>query len=64
MCSATYLPTWQCPRPPAAAATIDRYLLPTGPTAANSRHDAAVGEWDRRTDGQTDEETDGHGTVL
>ena len=26
---------WHCPHSPAAAAAIDRYLLPAGPTAAN-----------------------------
>jgi len=37
-------------RPPLSAA-IDQYLLPAGPTAANPPHAAAVGEWDRQTDG-------------
>ena len=38
LCSAIYLPrmtTWHCPHLPAAAAAIDRYLLPVEPTAAN-----------------------------
>jgi len=34
----------------AAAAAVDRYLLLTGPTAANSPHAAAAGEWDRQID--------------
>jgi len=29
------LTTWHCPHSPAAAAAIDQYLLPAGPTAAN-----------------------------
>ena len=29
------LTTWHCSHSPAAAAAIDRYLLPAGPTAAN-----------------------------
>jgi len=32
-------------------AAIDRYRLPTGPTAANPPHADAAGEWDRQTDG-------------
>ena len=39
-------------RPPLSAA-IDQYLLPAGPTAANPPHAAAVGKWDRQTDGRT-----------
>ena len=31
-------------------AAIDRYLFHAGPTAANSPHVAAAGEWDRQTD--------------
>jgi len=34
-------------------AAVNRYLLPTGPTAANPQHTVAVSEWDRQTDGQT-----------
>ena len=38
----------QCP----AAATIDRYLMTTGPTAANPPQRRVVAEWwDRQTDG-------------
>jgi len=29
------LTTWHCPHLPTTAAAIDRFLLPTGPTAAN-----------------------------
>jgi len=36
MYGTTTLTTWHCPQSPAAAAAIDRYLLPAGPTAANS----------------------------
>ena len=39
---------------PVAAATIDQYLLPTGPTAANLPHAAASDEWYERTDRGTD----------
>jgi len=41
------------PRRPAAAA-VDQYRLPAGPTAANPLHAAAaVEKWDRQTDGRT-----------
>jgi len=44
-----------------AAASIDRYLLPAGLSAANSPAAAAAVNWrDRQTDGRTD----GHSTVL
>jgi len=33
-----HLATYACPPPHAAAAAIDRYVLPTGPTAANPPH--------------------------
>jgi len=32
----------------ASHAAIDRYLLPTGPTAANPPHDTAAGHLDRQ----------------
>jgi len=35
-------------------AGIDRYLLKTGPTAANLFHAAAAGKWDRQTRGWAD----------
>jgi len=38
----------------AGRAAIDRYLLAAGPRAANRQQRGAVGERDRRTDGQTD----------
>ena len=44
------LTTWHCSHSLAAAAAIDRYVLPAGPTAANPPYTAAAGEWDRRTD--------------
>jgi len=56
------LKTWHCPHMLLRAvlrrgccccvdrASIDRYLLPAGPTAANPPHAAAAGEWDKRTD--------------
>jgi len=37
----------------ASVAAINRYLLPTRPTATNPQH-AAVDQWDRETDGQMD----------
>jgi len=46
------LTTWHCPHSPAAAAAIDRYLLPAGPTAANLQQRRAATGWDRRTDGR------------
>ena len=39
-----------CWAPCSGRAAIDRYLLPTGPTAANPPHAAAAGEWNRQTD--------------
>ena len=39
---------------PAAAEAVDRYLLSAGPTAANLQQRSAAGEWDGRTDRQTD----------
>jgi len=39
----------------AGRATIDRYLLPAGLTAANPPHAAAAGEWNRQIDRHTDE---------
>jgi len=44
------LPAFAAARRAAARAAIDRYRLPAGPVAANPRHAAAAGEWDRRTD--------------
>jgi len=44
------LTTWYCQYLPAAAAEINQYLLPAGPTAANPPQAAAAGEWNRRTD--------------
>jgi len=39
----------------AGHATIDRYLLPDGPTAANPPHAAAAADsWDRQTDKRMD----------
>ena len=38
----------------ADCAAIDRYFIPAAPTAENPPHAAVAGEWDRRTDGQTD----------
>jgi len=67
--------TWHCPhlllnavllRRPAAAA-VDRYLLPAGPTAANPPYAAAaVDRWDRQTDTrtETDRQTDVRRTVT
>ena len=49
------LTMWHCPHIPqhaAAAAAIDRYLLPVGPTAANLQQQAHAGT-DRRLCGQT-----------
>ena len=36
-------------------AAVDRYLLFAGPTAASPQQRPAAGEWDRRTDGRTDD---------
>jgi len=48
------LTTWYCQYlPAAAAAEINQYLLPAGPTAANPPHAAAAGEWNRLTDERT-----------
>ena len=41
----TYADNVALPTSARAAAAIDRYLLPAGPTAANSPHAAAAGEW-------------------
>jgi len=38
----------------AAAAAIDRYVLPAGPTVANPPQAAVADEWDRQTDIRTD----------
>jgi len=49
----TTLPAFAAERHAAAelaAATIDQYLLPAGPTAANQPHAAAAGKWDRQMD--------------
>ena len=59
MCSATYV-RWQrgtarIRRPHAAAATIDRYIRPAGPTAASLLGQSGT---ERRTDGQTNKQTD------
>ena len=40
-----------------AAAMIDQYHLPAGPTAANLQHQHAAGEWEGQTDRETDERT-------
>jgi len=40
-----------------ASCCCDQYLIPTGPTAANPQLTAAAGEWNRKTDGQTDGQT-------
>ena len=50
-CSHLLLAERRAARRPAAAA-VDRYLLPTGPTAANPPHaaSAAVNRWNRQTD--------------
>jgi len=42
----------------AGPAAIDRYLLLAGPTATNTPHAAAAGEWDRQTDGPTGRRAD------
>lgn len=47
---------WHCPLP--HAAVINGHLLPTPTPAANPRHDAAVGKWNRDTDGRTDRRMD------
>ena len=49
------LTTWHCPHSHAAAAPIDRYLLPAGPSAANLQQrvccrGSVLGQTDRRTD--------------
>ena len=57
------LPAARIRRPHAAArlllstgrAAINRYLLPTGPTAANPQQRRAAAGWDRQTDGRTDD---------
>jgi len=50
--------TWHCPHSPAAAATIDRNILPAGPTTATCSSGftrTTVGPcWDRQTDRRTD----------
>jgi len=43
------LTTCHCPHSPAAAAAIDRYLLPGGPTATNLQQQACYCGPDRRT---------------
>ena len=48
------LTTWYCPHSSAAAAEIDRHLLPTGHKAANRPHAAEAGERDRQTGRRTD----------
>jgi len=50
------LTTWHCPHSPAAAAAIDRYLLPPGPQQQTCNNAfAAVGPcWDRQTERRTD----------
>ena len=50
------LTTWHCPHSPAAVATIDWYLLPVGPTAANlqQRVGCCGPCWERWMDRQTD----------
>ena len=45
------LPAFAAARRAAARAAIDRYRPSAGPTAANTRHAAAAGEWIRQTDG-------------
>ena len=47
------LTTWHRPRSPAAAAAIDRYLLPAGPTAANLQQRGSASKWDRQENGRT-----------
>ena len=49
------LTTWHCRHSPAAATAHDRYLLSAGPTAANLQQRRAAAEWDRQTDGRTDD---------
>ena len=49
-----HLATYACPPPHAAAAAIDRYVLPTGPTAANPPHAIYCRGRMRHTDGRTD----------
>ena len=48
-----HLATYACPPPHAAAAAIDRYVLPTGPTAANPPHAIYCRGRMRHTDGRT-----------
>jgi len=50
------LTTWHCPHSPAAAAAIDRYLLPPGPQQQTCNNAfAAVGPcWNRQTERRTD----------
>jgi len=40
-------------------AAIDRYILPSGPTAANPQPADKTGEWDRQTGKRTDGHTEG-----
>jgi len=55
------LTTWHCPHLPAAAAAIDwYYLLPAGLTTANLLQRVCCSGLML---GQTDGQTDGHGTV-
>jgi len=51
------LTTWHCPHSPAAAASIDRYLLSVWPTAANLQQRRAAAGWERQTNGRTDGRT-------
>ena len=52
--SVTYVDNVTLPAfPPAVAATINRYLLPAGPTAANLHQRRVAAGWDRWTDRRT-----------